>query len=113
MSTKRKCDLGDCDRPHAALGLCRTHYQRQRRGKSIEGPIRRLDKDVVGPGYSKNEYVRRWRMAQKGKYQEGRRAASARQVAAMIVAKNHPEEFAAEIDKQRVKRGLEPTEEGS
>lgn len=33
----RKCEVPECKRPHAAKGLCRTHYYAERRGEPREG----------------------------------------------------------------------------
>lgn len=30
------CSVADCDRPHTARGLCKTHYNRLLRGQPIE-----------------------------------------------------------------------------
>lgn len=40
MTQRTCCTISDCDRPHAAKGLCDAHYRRLRRGLPIEVPIR-------------------------------------------------------------------------
>ena len=36
----RVCSLEGCYRPHAAKGLCRTHYRRAELGQSLDPPVR-------------------------------------------------------------------------
>ena len=33
----RRCSLDDCDRPHAAKGLCKMHYRRELRNRKKKG----------------------------------------------------------------------------
>lgn len=40
--TQRVCEIGECDRPHVARGLCGGHYKRFEEGRPLEGPIRRI-----------------------------------------------------------------------
>ena len=30
------CSVSDCDKPHTARGLCKTHYNRKLRGTPVE-----------------------------------------------------------------------------
>jgi hypothetical protein len=30
------CSVADCDKPHTARGLCKTHYNRKLRGTPVE-----------------------------------------------------------------------------
>lgn len=36
----RTCEVTGCDRKHFGGGLCNAHYQRKRRGKSLDTPLR-------------------------------------------------------------------------
>jgi hypothetical protein len=40
MTTEAVCSVDECGKPARAAGLCPTHYQRQRRGKALEAPLR-------------------------------------------------------------------------
>jgi hypothetical protein len=43
------CSQPDCQRGQYARGLCHTHYERQRRGKSLDPPIQRRPRVEVWP----------------------------------------------------------------
>ena len=43
-----KCVVDKCDRRGLSKGLCKTHYERQRLGRSITEPIRRKNKPGIG-----------------------------------------------------------------
>lgn len=38
---KKVCALDGCGRKHAALGLCKLHWNRQYRGQDLNAPVRR------------------------------------------------------------------------
>ena len=42
----RVCDIEGCNNKHEALGLCRTHYSRKRRGTPMNKPI-----PTIGEGH--------------------------------------------------------------
>lgn len=44
------CSVPGCGRDSRALGLCRAHWMRQRRGYSVTGPIKERRKGSVSPG---------------------------------------------------------------
>lgn len=45
--TARRCEIGECDHAHLARGMCRMHYERERRGQPLtETPLVRQPEAV-------------------------------------------------------------------
>ena len=51
----KTCSQPDCNRPLVARGLCSAHWQRQRRGRPLDSPIRQL-----APGERGERRINNW-----------------------------------------------------
>lgn len=69
--TTRVCSVDGCDRDHCALGYCRSHYARYKKGQALNAPWKRerltqcqingCERDARSAGYCHKHYARWYR----------------------------------------------------